>query len=167
MIQYKEFAPTEFDHKGLHIYGDDEDDRGEWYVAPVGITRDTPEGSYSYSNFKVLEQELENKCGEEWENHRFGHWGPGWFEIILVKPNSRAFWICDETERALEDYPILDEEDHSCRQWDAAVEAWEWMQLDDRVKACSRFGCSIFAARREEIPSGGTGEIVGYLAEGC
>ena len=57
---------------------------------------------------------------------RFGHWGPGWIEIIIVDPNHEPTLdkaggiIC-----ALEDYPVLDDNDFSEREYEAAQSTWE------------------------------------------
>jgi len=59
------------------------------------------------------------------EVHRFGHWACGWFEIILVRPDTNAAKTAEEIEAALADYPILDECDHSEREMGAANETWQ------------------------------------------
>jgi hypothetical protein len=59
------------------------------------------------------------------EVHRFGHWSPGWFEIILVRPGTAAAEVAVEIEERLEDYPLLDEEDFSRREWEDYLESWE------------------------------------------
>jgi len=58
------------------------------------------------------------------EVHRFGHWGPGWYEIIIVHPDSPQAKIAYDIARSLEDYPLLDEEDHSRRETEDAIESW-------------------------------------------
>lgn len=58
------------------------------------------------------------------EFHRFGHWGPGWFEIILVAPGSPAETICDEAESSLEDYPVYDDMDFSALEHEEYGEWW-------------------------------------------
>lgn len=102
MITYKEFQPTSFDCKGLGL-----PDRQDWLVAPVGQNRDS-EALYR-SNFIVVYEDLIKYGYDDVEIHRFGHWGPGWFEIILVRPNTEAAKIAEEWECALSDYPVADE----------------------------------------------------------
>jgi hypothetical protein len=99
MQTYKEYAPTQFDSKGLGL-----DDRQDWFVAPVSQTRDSE--VLSRVNFKSALESLGGES-ETVEVHRFGHWGPGWFEIILVHP-SRESEVA-ELESTLEDYPVLDD----------------------------------------------------------
>ncbi|MHC4310848.1 MAG: hypothetical protein ACYSW3_00070 [Planctomycetota bacterium] len=138
MQRYREFQPTGFDPKGAFL-GDDQQD---WFVVPVSRTRDT--GAFSDSNF---ESALAMLGGEEpglVEVHNFGHWGPGWFEIIIVAPYydreeiRSGAWIetieaqvAHEIESALADYPCLDEMDLSDREVEAQDEAWEsWARSD-------------------------------------
>ena len=161
--QYNNFAPTGFDREGRYTSLGEE--RGEWFVAPVGQNRDS--GIRQQSNFAVCERELEklDPDGETWEVHRFGHWGPGWYEIILVAPESTAFNLCIEFASCLDNYPILDDSDLSEREYEAAASYWEGCRIQDRIGICDRFNVSIFAARRDEIPQDETGELLSYLAE--
>lgn len=116
MEQYSKFAPTGVDPKGLGL-----EDRQDWYVAPCSITRDS--GLRDESNFKTLVKILEEADpeGEDYEIHRFGHWGPGWFEIILVRPDTKCYEEAESCECALADYPLLNDSDYSERQYDATV----------------------------------------------
>ena len=48
---------------------------------------------------------------------RFGHWGCGWLELILVNPKSlKHLKIAYDISKRLADYPVLDESDYSNRQ---------------------------------------------------
>ena len=49
-------------------------------------------------------------AGVDYEIHRFGHWGPGWFEIMLVEPNEAGEKLVNDTIGALANYPVLDDE---------------------------------------------------------
>lgn len=175
MIPYREFAPTDFDATGLnaHDMGTDEDpDRSEWLVAPVGRTRNSD--PLAESNFSAFLGIVGGES-DDVEVHRFGHWGPGWFEIILVRPGTKAATEAERAESSLADYPVLDEMDYSARESEANEETWKWMRLRDRVNLireararAERWGCahppSIFAARRDEVPSDPTGYIRESLA---
>ena len=112
---YSQFKPTGFDS---HIQLEGLED---WLVAPVSRNRDS--GALEVSNFETSKAELNSK-GLDYEIHRFGHWGPGWFEIILVDPTDKARTLLDDLERALENYPILDETDYSNREWIETVETF-------------------------------------------
>ena len=107
MQQYKEFQPTCFDFRGIGL-----EDRQDWYVAPVSQTRDSE--ALELSNFAVVLKSLEEAdTGEDVEVHRFGHWGPGWFEIILVRPDTPAYKEAQDWEAALADYPVADDMHYS------------------------------------------------------
>lgn len=110
MDPYKEFQPTAFDPKGLNL-----PEQQEWLVVPVCQTRDSE--ALSRSNFRVALEMLEETDSDEkdsdYETHSFNHWGPGWFDIIIVKPGTKAHDVAKDIESRLEDYPVLDEGDWS------------------------------------------------------
>jgi len=159
MQPYKTFRPTGFDSPGLAA---DRLNIGEWLVLPVSQTRDSD--TLSRSNFACAVQQL--GASDDVQVHRFGHWGPGWYELILVRPDSPAQTVAEEIEAALENYPVLDDEHHSNLELEAAADAWQHMSIADRVHACQRYRVCIFAARRDEVPESPTGELDSYLADG-
>jgi len=148
MQRYSEWAPTGMDLKGLGC-----PDQQGWYVAPVTRTRDS--GSLDESNWEAQIKILDD-AEVEYDTASFGHWACGWFEIVLVKPDEDGDppQVLIEIEAALADYPVLDDMDHSDREFEAACQSWEWTDMRDRIKILARHGLSIFAARREEIPQG-------------
>ena len=113
-MTYKEFKPTSVDG---HI---DLDGREAWLVAPVSINRDT-EDSLTLSNWASLREMFPES--ETVEIHRFGHWGPGWFELMLLDPCHAK--ELEDVERALEDYPVLDDEKMSEIEREQELEAWD------------------------------------------
>lgn len=160
MQRYKEFSPTPFDASGL---GADRLERGEWLVAPVMQTRDSE--VLERSNFRSFLQALGGE-GETVEVHRFGHWGPGWFEIILIDPSDEArVNEAQEMADALEDYPIVSEDDYSALEWEETTERWANMRVCERVEYISRANerstsqISVFAARRDEMPEDPAGRL--------
>lgn len=160
MQTYAQFRPTGFDCKGLGL-----PDRQDWLVLPCARNRDS--NTYEESNFAVALARVESALGVLYspEVHRFDHWGPGWFEIILVHPD--YIDVVQEIENSLVQYPLLDEMDHSEREYEAACKAWEHMSLRERVHLAGRFDFHFMAARRDELPQGEVGELVSYLADGC
>ena len=123
MEQYKDWAPTPFDNTGAfltHARSDDPDDRGEWYVVPTMRTRDS--NPVEESNFHAALALLGDES-DTVEVHRFGHWGPGWFEIILVHPDRKQ--EVSDIHARLMNYPLLDEDDLSNREYADAMEAWD------------------------------------------
>jgi len=99
MITYREFRPTAFDAPGAFIH----DEQRDWFVAPVMRTRDSDRAKRA--TFARVEKRIGamDETGETWSIHRFGHWGPGWFEIILVKPGTRACAVAERIERKRSD----------------------------------------------------------------
>ena len=124
MQQYKEYSPTAFDPKGAFLH----DDRAEWSVLPLIRTRDT--GYFEESNFEAALAILGGESNNV-EVHRFGHWGPGWFEIIIVNPNSPEYDKAVDIEKRLESYTLLDESDYCQREFDEYQESWEQYAADD------------------------------------
>ena len=116
MQTYDNFSPTVLDAKGLML-----PDRQSWLVAPVNRNRDS--GAFSDSNFETFLKEVGEE-GDDVEVHRFSHWGPGWFEIILIRPDTPAAEAALKAESRLENYPILDENDLSFREQDIYTENW-------------------------------------------
>jgi hypothetical protein len=148
MQRYSEFQPTGFDTMGYML-----DEQQDWYVVPVSRTRDS--GPLEESNFASAIEMLGGECEDVMEIHRFGHWGPGWFEIIIVNPeNENVMKAAMEIEASLAAYPVLDDMDFSEREWDEMFETWEQMGLPERIELCCKTGNSIFAARHDAIPDG-------------
>jgi hypothetical protein len=112
--RYGDHSPTAFD-RNINI--DDEDtERSKWFVMPVSRTRDS--GPLDESNFHSFLDGLGGES-ETVEVHRFGHWGPGWYEIIIVSPeDEKALKSAYDMARSLENYPALDDQDWSNREWE-------------------------------------------------
>lgn len=151
MIPYRKFRPTQFDTEGLGL-----DDRQDWLVIEaVGQTRDSD--VRARVNFECALKMLGGES-DDVEVHRFGHWGPGWFEIVLVRPKSSSENIAREIEAALADYPSLDDMALSEAEHVEACEIWEHASVKERVGYIKRCGAdpkvSVFAARRDELPEG-------------
>lgn len=103
MKKYKNWSPTGNDVKGLNLK-----EKQEWFVAPVIKTRDA--SNLEKCNYEYLYDKLEeiDPDQETWDNPGFNHWACGWFDIIIVKPETKAFLICEEIESMLEDDNCLD-----------------------------------------------------------
>jgi hypothetical protein len=109
---YGGHRPTGFDSH-LPLAG-----REDWLIVPVSRNRDS--GMLDESNFEAALEILGGES-DDVEVHRFGHWGPGWYEIIIVRPGSKAEKEAEEIEAALANYPVLNDEDHSQREYDATI----------------------------------------------
>lgn len=127
--RYADWSPTQFD-------GNIDIDREDWLVMPVMQTRDS--GCIAQSNFATFLKELGGES-ETVEVHRFGHWGPGWFEIIIIDPSdAKAFDTAYDCARALQDYPVLSDEDLSERESELEQESWSSWACRDFRRECEK-----------------------------
>lgn len=117
MQTYNEYSPTAFDRKGAFL-----PDQGNWLVVPCGRNRDS--GCLLESNFHAALKRLGGES-DTVQVHRFGHWACGWFEIIIVAPDSGASKLALDIDKALEDYPVLNEDDWSQREIEKANQIWQ------------------------------------------
>jgi hypothetical protein len=148
MKTYNKFSPTQFDARGLAL-----PERQNWLVAPVAQTRDSD--ALDHANFDATLRALGGES-ETVEVHRFGHWGPGWFEIIIIDPADTTRVQCaQEIEGALSDYPIVDESLFSEYENEDCAETWEkCYDASDRLQYFRRHGynasslADLFAAIR-------------------
>ena len=127
MEQYSKFRPTGFDAAGLAL-----DDRQDWMVLEVSKARGS--GPRALSNFDATIKSLEDvdPNGNDHEEHSFGHWAYGYLDIIIVRPGSECEAVGEDIEAALADYPILDDEDVSRREWE---EHRRWME-EHSLRVC-------------------------------
>jgi len=139
-------------------------------------SRDTAD-AVTQSNWTA---QLESLGGESdtVEIHRFGHWGPGWIEIVLVHPDRER--EVEEIEGALADYPVLDdmalsalESEHAASEWGRSRGGW-WCVVDalHLSDAASDLLCDSAAARDAALTNvvcGGEGEgsLYEHGTEGC
>lgn len=135
----------------------------EWpeYFVFLGQSRDS--SALERSNFQCGLRAL----GGESETVivvRERHWAVGWVEWVAIhESDAEAILKADEMRCALADYPVLDESHFSELEWDEAQTQWEMMPLKYRVELCAEAEVSIFAARRDSIPS----EDSGFIYERC
>lgn len=99
----------------------------DWVFAPVGQSRDSDH--LEASNFAQAVEMLEAVDTEDgdFQVYRFGHFLVGWVESILVRPGSECEEVCEDIVERLENYPVLNEEDFSRREWEDYLESWsDW-----------------------------------------
>jgi hypothetical protein len=158
MIPYSEFAPTGFDPKGAFL-----DDRQDWLVCPCTRTRDSD--PFVESNWEAQDKEIPES--EDCENHYFNHWGPGWFEIKIVRPGSNAEKIAKTLEIRLEDYPILDDEDFYEREQEEANRVWQdCYDTRERISYIRRYRSQFDFHNLEDMLKCVRGEyFAGYASE--
>ncbi len=128
LTRFADYRPTQLDAAGLGSDGQE-----DWLVLPLIQTRDS--GPLEESNFAAALADADAN-GVQRDVHRFGHWGPGWFEIIVVAPAHRAW--AESLARALEDYPVLDDADLGEREHDDACASWDTWGARDFMRAVQR-----------------------------
>lgn len=135
----------------------------EWPEYFVFLSQARDSDALSRSNFECGLRAL----GGESESVvvvRERHWAVGWVEWIAIHESDvTAILSADEIACALSDYPVLDESHFSELEWTEAEQYWESLQLSERVELCAEAGISIFAARRNYIPS----DDSGFIFERC
>ncbi len=87
---------------------------------------------------------------------RAAHWACGWVEYLMVRDDApdEIKQAAGEIVCALEDYPILDDEDFSERENELMQDRWNDMPTKERLRMFIdvKAECSIFAARHDQYP---------------
>lgn len=113
----------------------------DYYSAGVGRSRDSD--CLEESNFDAMLAEL---GGESDTVHvvRESHWAVGWVEWIAIhESDEKALRAADRLRQNLDDYPILDEEDHSRREWEECERVWSDCYTDrERVRYLRERRCT-------------------------
>ena len=148
LTPFGQFRPTALDVRGV---GSDDDTR-EWGVSPVSITRDSRTQSLANWASNLENIEAVDPDGEDHEVCRFSHWGPGWIEIVIVRPGSKAERVARENAAHLENHPVLDESKWTEMEMEAVTEWWDGLSLSEKIRECADKGYSIFAARHNRPP---------------
>lgn len=134
--RYADFAPTGFDAKGLAL-----PDRQDWLLCPVMRTRDSD--NLTQSNWAAQLARLGGES-ETVEVRRFGHWGPGWFEVVLIDPTDETR-VCDmeSLRHELAQYGVMDEQDYWERENAEYLRSWaKWANRDFIALLKKRFELS-------------------------
>lgn len=145
MKTYREFQPTGMDPKGLGL-----DDKQDWLVAPNGTNRDAD--LRTRANWEAQEKLLAevDPEGKDHSVYRFGHWGNGWFEIILVRPETKAAEVAEECDCS--DYPVLMDDVYNRLEQEEKQAEWKRARLKERIELCNKAGINIMASRRDDMP---------------
>jgi hypothetical protein len=112
----------------------------EYYSAGVGQSRDFD--CLERSNFVAMLAALGGESGTV-QVVRESHWAVGWVEWIAIhESDETALRAADEQQERLENYPVLDEDDWSRREWEGAAETWDRLTVGDRIATFRRHGYS-------------------------
>ena len=84
----------------------------------------------------------------DFEIHRFGHWANGWFEIVIVRPDTPVAALAEEFENCLSEYHTIDDSEWSEAEWNAALEAWRYARESEREELLEKAGLRSRMARR-------------------
>jgi hypothetical protein len=134
---YSDFQPSGFDVKGLGLA-----DRQDWLVGPVTTNRDA--GCLQRSNWEVVTEDIAkaDPDGTDHEKHSFNHWACGWFEIVIVRPGSKAHECAAKWECALSDYPVASDHHFSDLETNEIYDYWAGMSASERVYYLRKAGLS-------------------------
>jgi hypothetical protein len=73
----------------------------------------------------TLSEEAQDLGESDHEVLDFSHWANGWFRICIIRPGTPSHITAQDIETNLDIYPILNEEDLSEREHEAATYVWE------------------------------------------
>ena len=94
----------------------------EYYSSGVGRSRDSD--CLEESNFTSMLAELGGES-DTVQVVRESHWAVGWVEWIAIhESDEKSLRAADAMQERLEDYPILDEDDFSSREWEECERVW-------------------------------------------
>lgn len=117
-------------------------DLSVWGFAPIGRHRDSD--LLTLSNFDTALAILRKVSGKSVEVMHTSHWAVGWYDHVMVRVTAKKTMqalleICDR----LDNYPVLDEEDWSMREYEQACEAYDAWARHDVAKLAQDKGIKI------------------------
>jgi len=113
----------------------------EYYSAGVGRSRDSD--CLEESNFHAMLSALGGES-DAVQVVRESHWAVGWVEWIAIhESDDAALRAADRLRLELDDYPILDEEDFSSREWEECERVWaDCYTARERVRYLRQARCT-------------------------
>lgn len=105
----------------------------DYYRAPCSRTRDSDD--LTESNFAQCLARLGGES-DTIAIVRERHWAVGWVEWIAIhQDNEKALREADDIAQALDDYPVLNEDDWSAREHESANAVWrDCYSSEDRIR---------------------------------
>ena len=157
MQYYRDYAPSAHDVKGLNC-----SDKQHWLVFPYNRTRDSETNPVVASNWEVITSELAavDDLEECHEVCSFGHWACGWFEIILIRPHTRAHEVALSLADRLDTYPLLDEDKVSELEHEETCQAWDEYGLRETLTEAGLCDDAIDAVEEYDALNGSAACIV-------
>ena len=146
----------------------------EWHGYRVFLGKHRDSDSVTRSNFSVglrALRALPEYTGPAEDGSRIvvreSHWAVGWVEWIAVHESDVAgIAACEEMLARLDDYPVLSEDDLSDMEYREACDAWASASRRGRLdilRDSRATGVSMFAVRRDDLPSDDDGRLMEYL----
>lgn len=114
-------------------------DLSVWGFAPIGVHRDSD--LMTQSNFAYALKELRKVSYKSVEVMHTSHCLVGWYDHLMVRVTAKKTMerLMEIVER-LEDYPVLDEDDLSNREYEQACNAYDSWARSDVAKAIEEAG---------------------------
>lgn len=104
----------------------------DYYGSGVGQSRDS--SCLEQSNFAEMLSALRRVSDTVQVVHE-SHWAVGWIKWIAIhESDEKALREADRLMGRLENYPALNEDDWTQREWDAACDYWEQCGWRERVR---------------------------------
>jgi hypothetical protein len=93
-----------------------------------------------------------------------GHWACGWVALIGIHKDARdKIELAEKMYAELQKYPVLDEEDFSKREWEAATSYWEALSNEERKELAVRYECTLDPKYPLSIPRDDDGSLFDML----
>lgn len=111
-----------------------------YLIAPVGRNRDSElltESNWQ-AQLKTLEATLD-PVSDPWQIVRENHWACGWIEWVAINPDaSETIAAMEKLADRLAQYPVLNEDDWSEREYESAKQSfdrWSLREIADQIGA--------------------------------
>lgn len=126
----EDFVKDCLQHPPYFGYRGDLDLFNTWGITPFAVHRDS--NCRERSNWEVIAEDLQKRFPEAFDEIHCGHWGVGWIDHLCIDTtNEEAVAAAYEWVRALENYPIANEEHCSELEWNEKMDAYSsWARYD-------------------------------------
>ena len=144
----------------------------DWPEMFVFLGQNRDSACLDRSNFEIAQERLDAipdptlwpHAGPPWTVIRERHWLCGWVEWIGIHFDAvEHLKAADEMAGELEQYPVLDEDHFSEKEFNEAANYWEKADISERMELCKEKGVSVFAARRDCMPPTPSGELIVWI----
>lgn len=126
---------------GMTAFDDSQNYMGErlqgWYV----IAQNRDSDALERSNFACIARDLQaaaEKAGvpDCVEQHHFGHWAVGWVDQLVLTRDAPESVVreAEAALKALQYYPIYDEDHFSDLEWNEAADYWDGLSPREKVR---------------------------------